>query len=57
MTLKFYNKENYVSHCRNLRLYMNNDMKQTMHAILDFKQSQWPKSYNDLNTVKRENKQ
>lgn len=57
MTLKFYNKENYVSHCRNLRLYMNNDMKQTIHAILGFKQSQWPKSYNDLNTVKRENKQ
>ena len=57
MTLKFYNKEKYVSQYRNLRLYMNNGMKQTIYAILDFKQSQWPKSYNDLNAVKRENEQ
>ena len=57
MTLKFYNKEKYVSHYRNLRLYMNHGMKQTIYAILDFKQSQWPKTYNDLNAVKRENEQ
>ena len=47
-------KNNYITHYRNLRYYLQNGWKLTkVHKILEFKQSPWMKPYIDFNTEKR----
>ena len=49
-----YNKQKYVVHYRNLKLYLNCGLKLTrIHRILQFNQSPWMRSYINFNTEMR----
>ena len=49
-------KKNYVSHYRNLKLYLSLGLKlKKVHHVLEFDQSPWLKQYIDFNTQKQTN--
>ena len=47
-------KKNHVVYYRNLKYYLSKGLiSKKVHRILEFKQSNWMKSYIDFNTQKR----
>ena len=49
----FFDKEKYVIHYENLQLYLRLKIKLKKNRVLEFIQSPWLKTYNELNTQKR----
>ena len=50
----FFDKEKYVIHYKNLKLYLRLGLKlKKIHHVLEFNQSQWLKQYVELNAQKR----
>ena len=50
----FFNKEKYVFHQENLKLYLRLGLKlKNIYRVLEFNQSQWLKPYIEFNTQKR----
>ena len=55
LILDFYDKEKYVLHFKNLKLYLELGLKlDRIHRVLKFKQSKWLEPYIKLNTKLRE---
>ena len=53
LVLYFFDKEKYIIHCENLKLYLRLALKlKKIHCILEFNQSQWLKKYVNFNTKK-----
>ena len=51
---KFFDKEKYLLHYKNLQFYLRLGLKlKEIHLVLEFSQSQWLKSYNEFNTQKK----
>lgn len=49
------NKRNYVTHYRNLQLYLKHGLKlKQIHRILKFKQYPWIRAFIDMNVAKRQ---
>ena len=47
----FFDKEKYVIHYENLKLYLKLGLKlKNIHRVLNFNQSQWVKQYVEFNT-------
>ena len=50
----FFDKEKYVVHYKNLKLYLRLGLRlKKIHRVLEFNQSQWLKQYIEFNTQKR----